>query len=297
MPWRVGVVTPLLPSGKVRRWDDRVRPLPDNVRVYPSLQSAVADCSWDWILAHNVNDLIDSRELRYPKVFLVHGTLSGRMLQDGLVDRAAYLSGVRSLLATYKCRVVYISALKERDWGLPGDVIRTAINPKHYGGYRGDCSAVLQVSNHLKERGAMLGWEIHREVCRDLPSLVLGENPNLPGSKVAESWEELKGYYRTYRVYLHTALFPYEDGYNLASLEAMATGMPIATMAHPTSPIEDGVHGVVAQDARELRSKVLELLEDSSKAAKMGSAARGRLEQLFPLPEFQNAWNRLARSL
>lgn len=181
--------------------------------------------------------------------------------------------------------------------GLPGEVIRTAINPMHYGGYRGDHCAILQVSNHFKERGAMLGWDVHQEVCRDLPSMVLGDNPHLPGSKVAESWDNLKDHYRAYRAYLHTALYPYEDGYNLALLEAMATGMPIATLDHPTSPIEDGVQGVVAAGAADLRRKVLGLLEDPSEAARMGAAARSKLEQTFPLRDFRTAWEKLASTL
>ncbi len=298
LPWTIGVVTPQLSAGSVKAWDRRIRPLPDNVILYPTLEAAVAASSWDWMIAHNISDLLDVRDLRLPKVFLVHGTLSGRILQDGGgVVREAYLRGVKSLLDAYRCRVVYISALKQRDWGLPGEVIRTAINPDHYGGYRGDRCALLQVCNHIKERGAMTGWEIHQEVCRDRPSVLLGNNPSLPDSKVAESWEDLKEHYRSCRVYLHTALYPYEDGYNLALLEAMATGMPIATIKHPTSPIEDGIQGVVAENGTELRSKVAVLLEDADEAGRLGSAARSRLGQLFPLQDFRSAWERLAGSL
>lgn len=270
----------------------------DNIRLFTSLEAAFEDCPWDWTLAHNVNDLLDTRDLSLPRVFVVHGTLSGRILQDGGgIGRESYLKSFQTLLRAYRCRVVYISALKQRDWGLPGEVIRTAINPMHYGGYRGDHCAILQVSNHFKERGAMLGWDVHQEVCRDLPSMVLGDNPHLPGSKVAESWDNLKDHYRAYRVYLHTALYPYEDGYNLALLEAMATGMPIATLDHPTSPIEDGVQGVVAAGAADLRRKVLGLLEDPSEAARMGAAARSKLEQAFPLRDFRTAWEKLASTL
>lgn len=297
-PWTFGVVTPRLASGRIKSWDSRIRPMLDNIRLYQSLEAAFQESSWDWILTHNVNDLLDSRELSLPKVFLVHGTLSGRILQDGGgINREQYLSRLRELLIAYKCRVVYISELKQRDWGIPGEVIRTAINPSHYGGYRGDRAAMLQVCNHLRERGAMLGWEIHQEVCHDIPSVVLGDNPGLPGSRMADSWEDLKEHYRSCRVYLHTALYPYEDGYNLAMLEAMATGMPIAVVERPASPIQDGVQGVVAANAAELRRKVLELLDNPSEAARMGSAAREKLEEAFVHQDFQSAWKRLAATL
>jgi hypothetical protein len=292
------VVTPRLPSGKCKSWDPRIRPLPPNIHLHASVDEALGDFAWDWILTHNVNDLLDTRRANLPKVFLVHGTLSGRMAAERIgVERGTFLKGVRTLVEAYRCRVVYISALKQRDWGLPGEVIRTAINPLQYGGYQGSLRAVLQVGNHLKERGAVLGWEAHMEICHGLPSLVLGDNPGLPGSKVAESWEALKNYYRQYRLYLNTSIYPFEDGYNLALLEAMATGMPIATLKHPTSPVEDGVQGVVGTDAAELRRKVLGLLDDPCEAARMGAEARYRLEQMFPVQEFQSGWRELADRL
>ncbi len=298
LPWTFGVVTPRLATGRVKDWDVRIRPLLGNIRLYRSVEVALLDSSWDWVLTHNANDLIDSSTISLPKVFLVHGTLSGRIVQDGAnIDRKAYVANLRRLLEVYKCSVVYISELKERDWGIPGEIIKTAVNPAHYGGYRGDHAAVLQVSNHLKERGAMLGWEIHREVCGALPSIVLGDNPGLPDSRMSDSWEDLKEQYRSCRVYLHTALYPHEDGYNLAVLEAMATGMPIATIEHPTSPIDDGVEGVVAGSAAALRGKVIRLLDNPHEAASLGRSARRKLETAFPLSEFRSAWQELASRL
>jgi hypothetical protein len=65
-----------------------------------------------------VNDLLDTRDLSLPRVFVVHGTLSGRILQDGGgIGRESYLKSFQTLLRAYRCRVVYISALKQRDWG------------------------------------------------------------------------------------------------------------------------------------------------------------------------------------
>lgn len=233
-----------------------------------------------------------------PKVLLFHGTLSGRIVQDrSTIDRKRYLENLRRLLDAAHCRVAFISALKRDDWGIPGEVIPSAIDAKQYGGYRGEISGILQVSNYLKQRGAMLGWTAHEAVCRDLPHLVLGVNPGLVEARVTEDWEDLKEQYRSYRVYLHTAVHPYEDGFNLAMLEAMATGMPVAGIHHPTSPVEDGVDGVLASDAAELRSKVLRLLENPELAAGMGAAARKKVEERFPWEVFQRAWEALARSI
>jgi glycosyltransferase involved in cell wall biosynthesis len=276
-------------------WDERIRPLPGNIVIYPSVKSALESSSWDWILAHNANDLLDSRSIFLPKVFLVHGTLSGRILQDqSNIDGERYLKNLALLLNSYSCHVVYISELKKRDWGIPGKVIRTAINPADYGGYRGNVPGILTVGNYLKERGAMLGWEAHRTICRKLPYALVGVNPGLAGSRVAESWEELKESYRSYRIYLHTAQYPYEDGYNLAVLEAMATGMPVATLSHPTTPIKNSIEGIVGSSPEELRRRIIRLLHDPDQAMRMGRAARHKLESEFPYSKFKMDWESLA---
>jgi glycosyltransferase involved in cell wall biosynthesis len=298
LPWHVGVVIPRAPSGADKPWDEGVRPLPSNVRVFPSLPAALGVGAWDCALAHNVHDLLEFKDVPIPKVFLVHGTITGRILQDGSsLDARAYAEQVQTLLQALGCTTVYISALKRDDWGLPGRVIETAFDYGAYGGHTGEVAGVLQVSNHLRERGAILGWDAHATVCDGLESLVLGRNPGLEGARPAEDWDDLRLQYRRYRVYLHTAVHPYEDGFNLALMEAMATGMPIATVAHPTSPITDGVEGVVSDDARALRKKVLALLADPEAGRVMGQAARRRVQTRFPLDRFRGAWTTLADDL
>jgi hypothetical protein len=298
LPWNFGIVTPRLPSGLIKTWDPRIRPLPSNARIYGSMQEAVHDDYWDWILLHNVQDLLDVRDISLPKVFLVHGTLSGRILQDrSNIDRGLYLKNLRLLLAASNSRVVYISELKRADWGLPGEIIRSAVDIRQYGGYRGNTRGILQVCNHLKERGVMMGWNTYQTVCRDLPNLVLGENGDLPSSRVADGWEDLKEQLRSFRVYLYTPVYPYEDGFNLGLLEAMATGMPVATLQHETSPIRDGLEGVVASNTEELRGKIMFLLDHSEEASRMGNAARARVEQEFAVSAFRSAWQSFALRL
>jgi hypothetical protein len=202
LPWKFGVVIPRTPAGAAKPWDSRLRPLPDNVVLYADLAAALNNRRWDWVLAHNVHDVMDARTAGLPGVFLVHGTLSGRIVQDrARIDRAQYLANVRTLLQMARCRVVYISELKLNDWGIPGRVIRSTVDPRHYDGYHGSRAVVLQVCNHFRERGAMLGWETHRKVCTGIPTLILGNNRRIPGSRVAGSWDELKEEYRSCRVY------------------------------------------------------------------------------------------------
>jgi hypothetical protein len=279
-------------------WNPRIRPLPSNAHIYSSVREALQADAWDWVLTHNVNDLMDVREVGIPKAFLVHGTLSGRILQDrSAIDRSLYVRNLQCLLDAGKCRVVYISELKRKDWGMPGDVIPPGIDMREYGGYQGNIRGVLQVCNHLKERSPITGWKTHQEVCRDLPHCVLGNNGTLLPSRMANSWDDLKEQLRSYRVYLYTPVYPYEDGYNLALLEAMATGMPVATMHHETSPIRDGSEGISASTAAELREKIIRLLDNPAEASSLGKGARIRVEKEFPISAFQRGWLSFAARL
>jgi hypothetical protein len=298
MPWVFGVVTPRLPSGQVKQWNPQIRPLLKNIVLFSSIQKALQNGPWDWILAHNVNDLLDARHIPIPKAFLVHGTLSGRILQDhSNIDRNLYTRNLELLLKSCSARVIYISELKRRDWGIPGAVIQPAVDPRLYGKHRGEVRGVLQVCNRLRERGEMMGWNVYDSVCQNLPNLVIGENPGIPSSRISKDWEDLKEQLRSYRVYLYTPIYPYEDGYNLSLLEAMATGMPVATLRHATSPVRDGMEGVVAEAPEELREKVLDLLDNPAKAARFGEGARLRVEKEFAISDFQRAWDSLAAKL
>jgi hypothetical protein len=298
LPWTFGVVTPRLPSGQVKKWNSQIRPLLSNITIYSSLQDALRNSSWDWILAHNVSDLLDSRQIIIPKAFLVHGTLSGRILQDrSNIDRTLYIGNLKILLKACDARVIFISDLKRLDWGMPGDVIRPAVDTRRYGGYRGEIRGVLQVCNRLMERGEMMGWSVYRDVCQNIPNLVIGENPDLPSSRMSNSWEDLKEQLRAHRVYLYTPMFPYEDGYNLALLEAMATGMPVACIQHRSSPVRDGLEGIVAATSEELHAKIIKLLDDPEEALRLGEGARLRVEREFAISDFQRAWESLAAKL
>jgi glycosyltransferase involved in cell wall biosynthesis len=298
LPWDFGVIAPKLPSGQYKRWNPQIRPLLQNIKIYFSVQEAFQDGPWDWVLTHNVNDLLDSRPIPIPKTYLVHGTLSGRILQDhSTIDRTLYLRNLRLLLKSSNARVVYISDLKRRDWGMPGDVIRPAIDLLYYGGYHGKIRGVIQVCNRLKERGEMMGWSVYESVSRDIPNIVIGENPNLPDSRMSDDWEDLREQLRSYRIYLYTPQYPYEDGYNLALLEAMATGMPVASLQHITLPVRDGVEGAVAASPEELRRKVIELLNNPEEAFRLGEGARLRVAKEFAVSDFQRAWESLAAKL
>jgi glycosyltransferase involved in cell wall biosynthesis len=128
-----------------------------------------------------------------------------------------------------------------------------------------------------------------------LPFTLLGLNPTIAGARLSSSWNDLRANMRTHRAYVHTSLPPYEDGYNLAMLEAMATGMPVVALAHPTCPITDGVDGRTGADGRAVGRALLELLEDDEEAARLGRAARETVRRLYPIDTFRTRWREMLK--
>ncbi|KKL69198.1 hypothetical protein LCGC14_2117370, partial [marine sediment metagenome] len=119
-----------------------------------------------------------------------------------------------------------------------------------------------------------------------LPIRLVGHNPDMPDVRATENWDQLKGILQSHRFYVHTADPRYEDGYNMATLEAMAAGLPVLGNRHPTSPVTDGVNGFLSDDPGELRRRAEGLLADRELADRMGQQARKTVMERFPMRRF-----------
>ena len=83
----------------------------------------------------------------------------------------------------------------------------------------------------------------------------------------------------------------FEDGYNLAMLEAMATGMPVVTSQNKTSPICDGVNGFSSNDTDYLSRCIEKFMQDPELAKEMGGQAKKTVIEKFPINKFIQSWN------
>ena len=227
------------------------------------------------------------------KVLLFHNRLSAELkLGEDTVGRDEYLYSCRPLL-DMAGTLVFVSESKRDDWGLAsGNVIMPGVDPDEFLPYEGSQKAVLRVANQIRERTAMLGYSVQEEICQGLPSLLIGENPTVENSNIAKSFDDLKAAYSRNRVYLNTTNDLYEDGYNLAMLEAMCSGMPIVSTANSTSPITDGAEGFISDDIDYLRSGIKELLGDIKLARQMGAKAKETVIERFGINDFVDAWDR-----
>jgi SAM-dependent methyltransferase len=275
-------------------WIKALRPVPTNCRL---ISEAVAKeglqaGTYDRIIAHNLEDLVLVRAWAVPKVMVFHNKLSTEIALSGrAINKKDYLNRVAQLFTeSNDLRVIFISRAKQLDWGLDGEIILPGIDPEDFNGYEGEVAAVLRVGNGLKERDLMLGYSLQERVVGELPSTILGLNAHIPEARVPRNWDEYRGFLRSHRVFFNTTLEPYEDGYNLAMLEAMATGMPIVSTANGSSPIEDGMNGFVSEDESELRERLEALLKHRSLGISIGRRARQTVLDRFPVQVFIDRW-------
>jgi len=285
------IVEPEISKGNYRRWDKNMRPIPDNVILVSEKEaiSQLDEGAVDLVIAHNIKDLVKIYEYSLPKILVFHNKLSTEIeLGSNKVSREDYLNTINPLLVNVK--KVFISESKRRDWGMTGDVILPGIDVNDYGGYRGDNPSVLRVGNLIKERDLMMGFTTSESILSGLPSVTLGLNPNILGSRISSGFDDLLDHYRSLRVYLHTTANDYEDGYNLSLLEAMAVGMPVISIANKTSPIINGINGYISDDIQYLRTCAVRLLDDPILANSLGQKARKTVRENFSQIKFLQLW-------
>lgn len=287
------IAPPNIETDLLGSWNEEMRPIPKNVAPISRAQMQdriIKPGYYDLIIGHNVKDIAMSKEVKNPKILVFHNKLSAEAAlgnQPGIADE--YRKYVRQLVSGVYC--VFISESKRSDWDLPGAIIMPGIDASLYGGYTGEIRRALRIGNSIKVRDLMTGYSLQEEVLADLPNLLIGENPDIPDCEVSKGWDDLKKAYRENRLFINTTLHPWEDGYNLGLLEATATGMPVVSVSNPTCPITDGFDGYVLNSAKEMREKVIKLLDDKGLAEEIGGRGREMARRKFPMETFLAKWD------
>jgi glycosyltransferase involved in cell wall biosynthesis len=291
------IAPPNLGLPAMKPWDTTMRPVPSNVTLITK-EEALARLNipghYALVIAQNIKDVVFSEAFAIPKILVFHNRLSTEAELGKKPEIAqSYREWARQLTScVYR---VFISETKRRDWDMPGEIIMPGVDVSLYGGYTGEIRRALRVGNNLRARDLMTGYSMQEEALQGLPSVIMGMNPDIPGARVSDSWDELKKAYRENRLFLNTTAPKWEDGYNLAMLEAMATGMPVVTLASPTTPLTDGVDGFAGADAGELRKRIEALFNDVKLAQTIGAQGRKTAERLFPMNVFVDKWEAAIR--
>jgi glycosyltransferase involved in cell wall biosynthesis len=279
-----------MPGRYTREWDTHVRPVPSGARLMSLADALRERRKYHCIIGHNISDLLDLKTLPGPRLLVVHMTLGAKAGEEevppGFPDR------VRGYLDKMRGHCVAVSLLKGRTWGFTDDVVPFAVDADAYPPWRGDIASGIRVGNQFAAKAKVLLWDFHQEAFRDVPVQLVGHNPEIPGVTSSQSWDHLKSLLAGHRFYVHTAHPDLEDGYNMATLEAMAAGLPILSNRHPSSPIEHGVDGFLSDDPAELGRYARTLIEDRALAGRMGEAARKNVRARFPMQRFVDEFTR-----
>ncbi len=277
----------------VAGWDEAMRPVPPNARLV-SLDEVLANqASYSCIIAHNLTDLLDVKTLAGPRLFVIHQTLDSMVReQRSTVSAEELRRAVAHYVELIGAHVIAVTALKGRSWGYDQDIVTSSADPKDYLAYTGDLACGLRVANHIAQKSQSLLWDFHESAFAGVPVTIVGHNHDIPGVEPARDWANLKQILSRHRFFIHTADPQLEDGFNMATLEAMAAGLPILGNPHPTSPIAHGVSGFLSDDPAELRAYAVRLLEEPDLAAQMGREARKAVLEKFPPERFATGLQR-----
>jgi hypothetical protein len=264
-----------LPGRKVTGWDERMRPIPPNARLLALDEArAASPGQWDAVICHNISDLIATAGIDAPKLLVIHDTLDGRMAQQRAnFEKDSMIEMLMQYLDHLGAHAVPVTAAKGESWGIGGSPLHCFADPADYLAPTYARAAGLRVANDVTSKRVFLAWDFHEEAFRDLPVTLVGHNPQL-GVEASRGWDDLKQQFASHRFFVHTADPRYEDGFNMAMVEAMAAGLPVISNAHPTSPLTHGIDGFVATHPHDAREHAAVLLADVDLARTMGAAAR-----------------------
>lgn len=274
-------------------WDEAMRPIPPNARIVRLEEAFASGAEYDCVVAHNLSDLLDAKSIVAPRLLVIHGTLDGLILEQySRTPPAELRRAVAQYVNIVGAHVMAVSRLKGQSWGFAGDVVPFSADPRDYLPYRGDLACGLRVANDVLRKQRTLRWDFHTAVFAGIPLRLVGRNPEIPGVAPAHDWQHLKELLSHYRFFVHTADPHLEDGYNMATLEAMAAGLPVLGNCHPSSPVAHGISGFLSDDPAELSGFARLLLADRELATCMGREAQKTVTEKFSLEKFKQGFER-----
>jgi Glycosyl transferases group 1 len=276
-----------LPGRYCSSWDTGIRPVPRSACLVNLKEVIENRTSYHSLIGHNITDILDLKMIPGPRILVFHNTLDGLIRQHGLDMPPEKLKDlIRSYLGKIGGHSIAISPLKVKSWGIPADIVQNGVDVRQYLPWSGSVAAGLRVSNQISNRKEILFWDFHEAAFSSLPVRLVGFNPDRVGVEPSKGWSDLKLILSSYRFYIHTAHTELEDGYNMATLEAMAAGLPVLGNHHPSSPVEHGVSGFLSDDPGELGRYAQLLLRDRDLAGRMGEAAKRKVAQDFSIERF-----------
>ena len=272
-------------------WDEQMRPLPPRSRLITLSGALQSTTCYYCIITHNITDLLDIKSRPEPRLIVLHSTLQGRIEEEkSNVPAEKIKEMLHKYLKLVGGHAVATSMFKGESWGFTEDIVPCGVDPNNYLPYSGHIACGLRICNFIESRKNILLWDFYERAFSDIPVRLVGHNPTIPQVAAAESWDHLKRILQSHRFYIHTADPRFEAGYNMATMEAMAAGLPVLGNRHPTSLIKHGVSGFLSDNPDELRKYAKMLLENRNLAAAMGRQAQKTVMECFSIDRFKKAF-------
>ena len=282
-----------------KQWDTTYAPIPKNYFIVDTIPTHV---DIDLVLSHTTCERLQ----------VAHDLLSGvKGMYDGItapiLRHCHVLPDVRfnTVAETQNFQQIpvsvnsFISQFNRDAWGYSQNnayVVEHGIDTEFWcppSNPLPEIKGCLSVVNEFPSRDWCCGFELWKEVTKDLPRFVVGKCTTHPEfSKPAETREELRSYYQRSRLFLNTSL---HSPVPTVMLEAMACGCPVITTGTCMIPdiIEHGVNGVIANNISDFKFWCRELLDKPELARKIGENGRKTIEEKYSLDRFLESWNKL----
>lgn len=151
----------------------------------------------------------------------------------------------------------------------------------------------IVVVNNLPKRGRICGFDIFKEVRREVPLDLVGMGTEECGlGEVLHP--QLPAFISEYRFFFNPIRY---TSFGLAVCEAMMAGVPIVGLAttEMATVFSNGFNGFVHTDIRYLIQKMRLLLDNEKLAAEIGQAGRRTAQVRFNIGRFVSDWERVIR--
>lgn len=107
-------------------------------------------------------------------------------------------------------------------------LIRFYKDPDEWGGWTGEWPAVINITQHLYQRGPYTNYEFWERATTGLNRRAFGPGSEAIGGPGAIDYDSMKDVLQKARVYLYTGTQP--ASYTLGLIEAMMTGVPVVSI-------------------------------------------------------------------
>ena len=272
-------------------WDEQIRPIPPNSRLITLDEATQSRTTYYCIITHNITDLLDIKHRSEPRLMVIHLPIEARVVEEkSTVDQEKMKEMLHKYLELIGGHAVAVSMFKGKSWGFTEDIVPFWSDPDDYLPYSGEEACGLRISNFIQNRKQFLLWDFHEKAFDGIPVRIVGHNPDMPAVSASASWGHLKKMFQSHRFYIHTAEPRLEDGYNMATIEAMAAGLAVLGNRHPGSPVKHGVSGFLSDDPGELRKYAKMLLNDRDLAVKMGQEGQKTVKERFSMEKFKKSF-------